>query len=1032
MYKPFKRIILVFILLSVCLTPFLSAAESLKFSGLTVFPSDKKHTAAAEKLKDGIIYILDRDYGSYLSIKERGRTEYTVSLNLYSDETQDIITLKLTSGSGSEKTFSAALTPSYDTPMYLAGTVFYLWSSFHGYLKETTAGPPLFVDALRTEYLTDTVIPEMNTPLIPLDIAATESGNFLAAFSMISVEFDRHFKVLGQPGRSLFEKGNYTSSAGIGVTPEGTVVLKPSMGRYLYKVPLTGNSVTKIRSGGDLYGPFTVLRDGSIILLDIQKKKAYRLFDRRRKELNLFTGPYSYVSALKTGPEGNIWIYDLSEKRIRIHSPEGGIIDSIVPVIDESTGSPVDFSVYSDGRFIVLYSTGTLAEFNREGIPLWISGGYDTPYGRESFPAAGKIAADSKTGIILISDTMGKRLIKLMENGVSNNPENRIIELNKKASVSAGATAKKAMIYEELGSLEMAGELWEDALDADYNEEEAYSAMDRIEIEILKASVRRMKDKTLATASDLGRESARQYYSKTIQLYEKLLSIAPENNGIRKEKMEFEELFNRQKYREKEKELLTVEKFSVSIFPSLIQYYTSKPAGSITISNADSRNIEINEISVFIRDFMDFPSTKSVKTVISPGEKKKLDIYTFFNRSILDLEEDLPVTAGITITYTGEGGQGKLEKAGTVLLHRRSAISWSDSGRIASFITPNENSIEIFSHNAVSVSCETEKSYSLLPKKLLQALRISEALSIYGITYTADPDSPAESVIGFPEKIDTVRFPRKTLLIHSGDCDDSTALLASLLESGGIETAVITSPGHVFLAFNTGEPNQNKWMFTTPERSVITYRGTLWIPLETTVLNGGFMKAWSVASKEYERFSPLGKTEFLPVRKLWEVYPPVPLKKSIYSVVIPAGQELAAAISDSFSGIGKNLYEPVLEELELEKSGAAGRKLVLVKNRIGILHARFGNFKNAEREFKECINSDPRFNPAYINLVNLYKVTGDNNNLNRIIDQIKTGNPDLGTRLAESAGNGDSSGDSSIIRASGSEDTVVWESEQIQ
>lgn len=158
-------------------------------------------------------------------------------------------------------------------------------------------------------------------------------------------------------------------------------------------------------------------------------------------------------------------------------------------------------------------------------------------------------------------------------------------------------------------------------------------------------------------------------------------------------------------------------------------------------------------------------------------------------------------------------------------------------------------------------------------------MKIAEALGKYGIKYTRDPDSPAESVIGFPEKIDTVRFPRKTLLIHSGDCDDSTSLLASLLESGGIETAVITSPGHVFLAFNTEEPKQNRWMFSTPETSVITYSGTIWIPLETTALNSGFTHSWILASREYSKYSNSGRTEFLPVRKLWRVYPPVPLKK---------------------------------------------------------------------------------------------------------------------------------------------------------
>ena len=60
-----------------------------------------------------------------------------------------------------------------------------------------------------------------------------------------------------------------------------------------------------------------------------------------------------------------------------------------------------------------------------------------------------------------------------------------------------------------------------------------------------------------------------------------------------------------------------------------------------------------------------------------------------------------------------------------------------------------------------------------------------DALGIYEINYIEDPDSPLSKAIGKVELVDTVRFPRKTLMIKSGDCDDSTALLGSLLESAG-------------------------------------------------------------------------------------------------------------------------------------------------------------------------------------------------------------------------------------------------------
>jgi len=101
-----------------------------------------------------------------------------------------------------------------------------------------------------------------------------------------------------------------------------------------------------------------------------------------------------------------------------------------------------------------------------------------------------------------------------------------------------------------------------------------------------------------------------------------------------------------------------------------------------------------------------------------------------------------------------------------------------------------------------------------LAGRLFRGIRVCDALGTYGIAYVEDPDSPISRVLGKSAVVDTVRFPRTTLLIRSGDCDDTSALLGSLLESVGVSTAIMTYPGHVFPAFDTGEPKENLWLFT--------------------------------------------------------------------------------------------------------------------------------------------------------------------------------------------------------------------------
>jgi hypothetical protein len=69
----------------------------------------------------------------------------------------------------------------------------------------------------------------------------------------------------------------------------------------------------------------------------------------------------------------------------------------------------------------------------------------------------------------------------------------------------------------------------------------------------------------------------------------------------------------------------------------------------------------------------------------------------------------------------------------------------------------------------------------------------------------------------------------------------------------------MTSPGHVFMAFNSEEPVANRWMYESDNVTVIDYKGTLWVPIETTILKDGFFKAWEVASKEVKTFDSQNK-----------------------------------------------------------------------------------------------------------------------------------------------------------------------------
>jgi tetratricopeptide (TPR) repeat protein len=940
------------------------------------------------------MHLANRRYQNYITVSDREDpslkevySEYSVNI-LASMEDSPSLILSMTHIRTESETESFAINGiiTEDTAVFMANVIFYQWSSFHGFLQTTMGDPPLYVDEITASSVAATLLPDMPAMIVPTSMAVKPNGNILVGFSMICVEFDKTFRIIDQPGKNLYDSGNYTYASGIAVTPGATVFFKPSMGREMYRISGGSSQVEKIRTGVDLFGPFGALPDGSIVLVDIQKRRAYRIWGRKRSELDLFPGPYSYISSLAVGPEGNIWIHDAAERRIRIYTSNGEFIDSIIPLIDPSIGSnPLSLGVYRDGSFVLYYSGGHLQGFHRDGRPLWKLTKLDV-VPKEELPQIGYIAIDSAHGFIYLVDQMGGRIIKLLDShygkkfNIKNDFDEQITKLNAKQwrnMDDPSPTVKKAQLYQKSGALEMAKLQWEKVLEYSPLNNDAFKQLEELEISIMRENARTMKKKTLDVLESIGPESARRYYSSTLQLYEKILSISPQEKGI---KEEIESL--KRQFRVKESDgvsarpNITITNIKVqNIFPSLMQYYRSHPVGRITVLNNLNGEVKNLKTTIYIKKYMDFPSETEIVRSLKPGEKTYIDLYLYLNEDVFDIQETLPVQAKIELTYLFEDSPRKQSKYMNLTIFRRTALSWEDSGRITTFIMPNEGIVTEFSHR-VSGNLSIGKNFRF-PARFFRAVRICDALGVFDVAYIEDPESPISRVLGKKEIVDTVRFPRTTLLIRSGDCDDTTALLGSLLESAGISTAIMTSPGHVFLAFDTGEAANYEWMYRTSGLQIIKNNGTIWIPIETTTLQKGFMASWREASILVERYTKSGEIEFLTTEKEREQYPPLPLPGSSFTVVEPSSEDIDRMFQSTVTKIETSLYQKLGSDLQEHYEKKDGQENLILRNRLGILHARFGRDDRAESVFMRSMERYPEYIPPYINYANLKLLNND-------------------------------------------------------
>jgi hypothetical protein len=312
------------------------------------------------------------------------------------------------------------------------------------------------------------------------------------------------------------------------------------------------------------------------------------------------------------------------------------------------------------------------------------------------------------------------------------------------------------------------------------------------------------------------------------------------------------------------------------VFPVSYAWYESNPVASIRVSNGEPNTIEDLRLSFFLERYMNAPSLFAEIPGLEPGEDLRLPVTALFNESILGLTETINANALILIEYRSLGARKQAELSLVMPIYHRNAMSWDDDRRAAAFVSSRDSAARLFARYTASVVDLMPPSD--LPPNILYALGIFEALGAYGINYVIDP---ASSYIEMSENVsspDSLNYPYQTLFYRGGDCDDLSILYCSMLEVLGIDTAFITIPGHIFMAFDTGivSPDGEGGIpaALVPYLSnFIRAGGRLWAPVEITIPAGGFWRAVRVGGRQW-----LGAGEearFYPMRDSWALYPPV-------------------------------------------------------------------------------------------------------------------------------------------------------------
>ena len=316
------------------------------------------------------------------------------------------------------------------------------------------------------------------------------------------------------------------------------------------------------------------------------------------------------------------------------------------------------------------------------------------------------------------------------------------------------------------------------------------------------------------------------------------------------------------------------------LFPVFYSHYADNPFGTITIKN--NEEAAITDVRVYFNNKYMLTRTQigSYKK-IAQGESVLVDITALLNESILNQLSDSITDGTIYVEYKLLNKNKDFTYNLSFTTLSRNSMTWADDRQAAAFVSPRDASALKFARQVKSIVKGSLRSD--MPVNMQYAGALFCALKEYGINYVIDPTSAYSDNTG-GLSIDFLQFPYQTLSYHGGDCDDLSIMNCSLLEALGIETAFITIPGHIYIAFDSGVAPA-KAASLIPGGRYVEYNGKVWIPYEITLCTDTYDLALRTG---YSQWVKAGENAaIIPLSEAWKVFRAVSVPESEESIAAP-------------------------------------------------------------------------------------------------------------------------------------------------
>jgi tetratricopeptide (TPR) repeat protein len=402
------------------------------------------------------------------------------------------------------------------------------------------------------------------------------------------------------------------------------------------------------------------------------------------------------------------------------------------------------------------------------------------------------------------------------------------------------------------------------------------------------------------------------------------------------------------------------------VFPVFYKYYNDNRIGSVTIWNGEDGPVRNVRVSFFVPQYMDAAKECAVIPELKKGESREVPLYALFTRSILGVLEPTKAQAQISVSYSYSERDREAKSTSVAAINHRNGMTWDDDRHVASFATVNDPAVLMQAKAAAGIS--RGAGFTSFDTAFRQGVGVFEELGLFGLHYVPDPNMPYSKSSQNELTVDYLQFPIQTLQYKSGDCDDLSILYAAMLEAGGVQSAFITVPGHIYAAFALGMKPEQAALFFSRSEDLIIKDDTVWIPVEVTLVQDGFLRAWQIGAREWRDASAAGQARFYPTHEAWKLFEPVAIFGTEQSIEPPNTDRLTQRYAAAMRAFVDREIGPRVDALTAD--AARAKQDPRPSNKLGVLYARYEVFDKAEQAFRASL-AQKEYASAYANLGNV-------------------------------------------------------------